>query len=47
MLQGVPKTAEIIPLEHDEVILGMDARKQFDLPRIREVFLWSTICFIH
>jgi len=25
MLQGVPITAEIIPLEHDEVILGMES----------------------
>ena len=42
---GVPEKAEIIPFEHDEVILGMEERTHFHLPRIREVFLWSHICF--
>ena len=36
---GVPERAEIIPFEHDEVILGMETLLYFHLPRIREVFL--------
>ena len=40
---GVPAWAEIIPFEHDEVILGMEVLyKHFHLPRIREVFFMAS-----
>ena len=42
---GVPERAEIIPFEHDEVILGMEERTHFHLPRILGRFFMVAYLF--